>query len=252
MKRTLQDWLQEAPFTLALSSSFFGYFAHGGVVAALEERGLHPWRATGASAGALVAAALASGLSAAELRRIFSSSRREDFWDPAWGWGYLRGEKMRNTLENYLVPDFARTKIPVEVAVFDLFAWKTEFLSEGSLPQAVVASCAVPGMFHPVRRDSRILFDGGIFRKSGIKHEDRHARTLGIFLESDGLSGWYERASENFSRHPDHRILRFKKIPRVNHLRLHEGPRAFADLHRRMLLALDQEMPADLTDIPAP
>jgi hypothetical protein len=32
--------LSEAPFTLGLSSGFFGFFAHAGVVTVLEEEGL--------------------------------------------------------------------------------------------------------------------------------------------------------------------------------------------------------------------
>src|SRR6266568_9273645 len=34
---TLRAWLAEAPFTLGLSSGFFGFFAHAGVVSVLEE-----------------------------------------------------------------------------------------------------------------------------------------------------------------------------------------------------------------------
>lgn len=41
---TLQTWLEENPFTLALSSGFFGFYAHAGFLKALEERGLAPER----------------------------------------------------------------------------------------------------------------------------------------------------------------------------------------------------------------
>ena len=40
MTVTLGDWLDAGPYTLALSAGFFGFFAHAGVLAALEELSL--------------------------------------------------------------------------------------------------------------------------------------------------------------------------------------------------------------------
>ena len=57
---TVSEWLDEGPFTLTLSAGFFGFYAHTGVLLALEERGHHPAKLTGSSAGALVAAAYAA------------------------------------------------------------------------------------------------------------------------------------------------------------------------------------------------
>jgi NTE family protein len=49
----LADLLRHDPFELILSPGFFGFFAHAGVVRALEEAGLVPAAAGGSSAGAL-------------------------------------------------------------------------------------------------------------------------------------------------------------------------------------------------------
>jgi len=68
--QTLRDWLLEAPFSLGLSSGFFGFFAHAGFLSALEEEGLQPRAAWGSSAGALVGGAWAAGLSADEFSRV--------------------------------------------------------------------------------------------------------------------------------------------------------------------------------------
>ena len=46
---TLREWLAEGPFTLALSSGFFGFFAHAGVVSVLEAEGLRPARIAGSA-----------------------------------------------------------------------------------------------------------------------------------------------------------------------------------------------------------
>ena len=37
MSERLRDWLEAEPFTLALSAGFFGFFAHTGLILALEE-----------------------------------------------------------------------------------------------------------------------------------------------------------------------------------------------------------------------
>src|SRR5262245_21144563 len=96
---TLREWLALGPYTLALSSGFFGFYAHTGFVAVLEREGLPPDRVTGSSAGALVAGLWAAGLDApaieAELRRL----RRADFWDPRPGAGLLAGRLFRRKLE---------------------------------------------------------------------------------------------------------------------------------------------------------
>jgi len=54
---TLGDWLAERPFALAMSSGFFAFFAHTGMLAALLERGLVPRMVAGSSAGARALAA---------------------------------------------------------------------------------------------------------------------------------------------------------------------------------------------------
>jgi len=51
---THHEWLAAAPYTLALGAGFFGFFAHTGVLRALEESGVsRPRRVVGVSAGAL-------------------------------------------------------------------------------------------------------------------------------------------------------------------------------------------------------
>ena len=51
---TLAEWLQLGPYTLALSSSFFGYYAHAGVLQALEEAGILPAKVCGSSSGSVI------------------------------------------------------------------------------------------------------------------------------------------------------------------------------------------------------
>lgn len=239
---SLKTWLQAEPFTLALSSGFFGFYAHTGVLASLEEHGLRPNHLSGASAGALAAAGWASGLEARDLKELIYPLRRSDFWDPGLGLGFLKGQKFRRLLRRHFVSQFSQTRIPLDVAVFDLFARRTRFLEQGDLVEAVVASCAVPVMFHPVRQGFRLYWDGGIFNKAGVNPRKTKNRTLCIYLESQGVSGVYERRLDRLPSRDNLRILRLGGLPRVNPNRLHEGPAALEAAYKMMDRHLEESL----------
>jgi hypothetical protein len=85
---TLGDWLAEEPFGLAMSSGFFGFFAHTGMLEALIARGLRPVHVGGSSAGALVTGVFAAGVPPEELAGVLAAlevmqrepERRESLW----------------------------------------------------------------------------------------------------------------------------------------------------------------------------
>ena len=88
---TLGEWLARAPFGLAMSSGFFSFYAHTGMLSALVARGLRPTHVAGSSAGAMVAGAWAAGVEPDVLAQVLGDVRREDFWDPSLGPGLLAG-----------------------------------------------------------------------------------------------------------------------------------------------------------------
>ncbi|MDQ6784571.1 MAG: patatin-like phospholipase family protein [Actinomycetota bacterium] len=53
-------------------------------------------------------------------------------------------------------------RIPLIVAATDLATGRAELLRRGDLLAALVASCAVPGIFPPVEIDGKMLVDGGM------------------------------------------------------------------------------------------
>ena len=245
---TLGEWLSREPFTLTLSSSFFGFFAHCGVAEAIYEAGLKPHRITGASAGALVGGALSSGLQPLEMKEILFGLKKEDFWDPSPGLGVLRGKKFLGMLERHFTPAFAGAKIPLEVAVLDLLALRTTFLKEGPLPKAVVASCAVPVLFHPVRIGRRIYLDGGVFHKSGLNLAHPEDRTFSVFLQGDGPSDAYEWSRSLGKIGPAQKVLRLKKLPRLHYNSLEKGELAYSEAYRRTKEALNTFLSGDILD----
>jgi NTE family protein len=245
MNRSLGDWLDEAPFTLGLSSGFFGFFAHAGVLAALEGQGLRPAALAGSSAGALVAGSWAAGLDAHLLTARLRSLRTEEFWDPAprlgvLELGLLRVGKFEAAMRALLgEASFAGTRAPVAISTYDVLARRTHVIDRGPLVPAIVASCSVPLLFQPVRHDGRLLSDGGIADRPGLAGVSHGVRVLHHHLAS--RSPWRRRRDPALA--PPSRAnlvaLVLGDLPRSGPRRLEAGVRAMALAHRATLTALD-------------
>ena len=225
---TLRDWLRADAFTLAMSSGFFGFYAHAGFLSVLEEEGLLPARVCGSSAGALVAGLWAAGLSSARICDRLIALRREEFWDVGFGLGLLRGARFQSLIEAILpVRDFDACRVPLAVSAFDLRSRRTVVLRSGAVAPALRASCTVPFMFQPVRIDGRLHLDGGILDRPGLAGASRGERVLLHHLPRSP-----ER--DQASRLPDLRAwpqiqpVAIGGLPRVHPLRLARGRQAIA------------------------
>lgn len=234
---TLRDWLREEPFSLALSSGFFGFYAHAGFVSVLEDEGLVPTSISGSSAGALVGGCLASGLSAEAIQETFFELRREDFWDPAPGFGLLRGRLFRERLRHTLPIDtLDACSIPFRPSVFDVFSRRTRVLDRGPLAEAISASCALPGLFHPVRLGRRAYLDGGIADRPGLLGAPE-GRVLYHHLVS---RSWYRGSNVNdLPRRANLEAVVIENLPRVTPYTLGAGRDAFWAAREATQAALD-------------
>ncbi len=240
---TLREWLREEPFTLGLSSGFFGFFAHAGFVEVLEEASLLPARLAGSSAGALVAGCWAAGLDAPAIARTFLELERRDFWDPAPGAGLLRGRLFRGLLEETLPRGrFEECRRPVAVSVFDVLGRRTRVLDRGPIAPAVHASCAFPGMFQPVWIDRRPYLDGGIADRPGALALPPEGRVLYHHLGS--RSPWRRRGSAALAipARPNLRAVVGEGLPRVSPFRLEQGRVAYEHARRATRAALDRPL----------
>jgi NTE family protein len=244
---TLAERLRDERFELILSSGFFGFFAHAGVVAALEEVQLAPALVGGSSAGALVAGLWGAGVPAAAIRDRLFALKRADFWDPdpllgvggKRGFGFLRGDRFEALLGDALalvgVRRFDHCRIPVRVVAFDVGSRRTVALHDGDLVPAIRASCSVPGMFQPAVIDRRRLLDGGIADRAGIAAASDGARVLYHHLPTH--SPW-RRFTPSQNRVPARdrlHLLHEPSLPRCSPFHLHRGPQAF-ELARAMVL----------------
>jgi NTE family protein len=119
----------------------------------------------GVSAGAIVAAAYASGATPGEIARAGCSMR---FGDVArWSlcrMGFVVSERMKRFLERLLKSyRFEEMRIPLGVIATDLCTGESvTFRDSGDVFLPIRASCSYPGLFQPVRHDGRLLVDGAM------------------------------------------------------------------------------------------
>lgn len=143
-------------------------YAHIGVLAALERRGLRPDVLVGTSFGAVIGALYAQGRSPADLRREAERLRRRDVLPRIVDLGMTEGALFAGRrLEAYfrgLVGDVTIESLPRTLAVVatDLDSGERVVLRRGPLARALRASASLPGLFAPVAWEGRRLIDGGI------------------------------------------------------------------------------------------
>lgn len=162
-----------------------GYgFCHVGVLKVLEEEKIPIDVIAGSSIGALIASLWASGKNSGEILEITREFREpKHIWglvDITFPWlGFLKGNKLYRFLKKHLGDKtFYDVKLPLKVIASDVHRKEPKILDKGPLVDAIMASCAMPGVFTPFKfsrhkelsesgipQDAgkeEILFDGGV------------------------------------------------------------------------------------------
>jgi NTE family protein len=163
----IRDGLAKKPATprigLALGGGFARGIAHIGVLRTLEKNNIPISAITGVSSGAIVAAAFASGASAADIEKVALSMK---FRDVARWTLNLRGLAGNDRMVTFLarllkLNRFEDMKIPLGIIATDLVRGKpVTFHGKGDVILPIRASCAYPGLFLPIRHEGRLLVDG--------------------------------------------------------------------------------------------
>jgi NTE family protein len=179
-------------------------YAHIGALVKLEQLHIPIDCIVGTSIGAVIGGLYASGMEARkiegamskidltdvafdrEARADQSPAVRQDNFDYPLGLpigfgqgrlkmagGLVQGNHLLSLLQDYTstVPgdvDFDALPVPFRATATDLQTGELVVLKRGSLPHAMRASMAVPGLFAPVKLDGRTLVDGGIVRNLPI------------------------------------------------------------------------------------
>ncbi len=228
-------------------------FAHVGVIKALEAQGIYPDIIVGTSAGSVVGALYAAGISGFDLQR--NALVMEDGAISDWSLpdrGIIKGEALQNYINTALGNrPIEKMKRTLAIVATDLQSGEAMVFRTGNTGMAVRASSSVPGLFQPVRINGRDYVDGGLVspipvsvaRNLGadliiavdISSKPRFAKTassLDVLLQTFNIMGHTIAA---------HELLEADVVIRPNvdgvsgtdfqakHLAILEGERAFAD-----------------------
>jgi NTE family protein len=150
---------------LALSGGVARGNAHIGVLRVLEENHIPIDFIAGTSAGSLVAAAYAAGMTSDEITEVARKLRWRDVGRVTLSrLGVQSNARMEEFVRAYLpVKRFEDLRIPLAIVATDLKSGSAVIITEGDVPFAVRASCALPGWYVPVTDEhGRQLVDGGL------------------------------------------------------------------------------------------
>lgn len=142
--------------------------AHVGVIRVLEKENIPVDIVVGSSMGALIGAIWATGRNADELevvaREFEQKSAMLKLFDPVVPIsGLIGGRLIKLWLKRHLGNQtFYGAKIPLKIVSYDLTRREELVIESGSLVDAVRESIAIPGVLEPVRRDGRVIIDGGV------------------------------------------------------------------------------------------
>jgi len=185
-------------------------FAHIGVIKALEAQGIVPDMVVGTSAGSVVGALYASGMSGFELQSLalqMQENMLEDWTLP--NRGVLKGEALQDFI-NQKVKNLTIQKLPKPLGVVatDLQSGEMTLFRTGNTGMAVRASSAVPGLFQPVEISGREYVDGGLTSPvpaqsartmgadfviavdiSNVSRRDKLSGTLDVLLQTFTIMG---------------------------------------------------------------
>ena len=167
--RRIARQLGECLTGLALGVGAAYGLTHIGVLKVIEEEHIPIDIISGSSIGAFIATLWSAGYSAKQIEDIIRTEFRDtnmirqlaDLTLPKIG--FIKGQKIARMLKKYLGnKTFHDIKLPLKIVACDVKHKTSIVIEKGSLVEAVLASCAMPGVFHPVRFKEELLVDGGI------------------------------------------------------------------------------------------
>jgi NTE family protein len=140
--------------------------AHVGVLEELENANIPIDIIIGCSAGSLVGALYADCQDADKVKSILEPLKTKDMLDiHIWRakYGLSQGYLIKEILQkNLYARTFQELRIPFLLVTTDLSSAELVTIGGGPLIPAVLASCAVPFVFSPVKLHGRMLADGGV------------------------------------------------------------------------------------------
>ena len=148
---------------LCLSGGGTKGFSYIGIFKALEEYGIKFDMVAGTSVGSLFGALYSAGITSDKLAEVSSQMKTSDFRKAKLGFLPSKMDKLAENLQQVLpVSRFEDLIVPFYAVAVDLKTGKEVHLNSGNLISAITGSCAIPGVFEPVKHKNMLLIDGGV------------------------------------------------------------------------------------------
>ncbi len=151
---------------LALGGGAARGFAHIGVIKALEARGVQIDIVCGTSAGSVVGALYASGMSGLQINKLaltMDEASISDWAMPFRTRGFLQGVALQNYVDTTLHHRPIEKMVkPLGIVATDLRNGQPILFQRGDTGIAVRASSSVPSIFEPVKIGGHEYVDGGL------------------------------------------------------------------------------------------
>jgi NTE family protein len=150
---------------IALSGGGAKGIAHIGVIRALLENNIEPTIISGTSAGSIIGALYAAGVSPEDMERFVADSSLLKIFRLVGipGAGIVKLSYLAERLAEFIPNDsFLSLKHELYVNTTNLNYGKPVTFSHGTLFDKVVASCSVPWLFKPIVIEGHLHADGGI------------------------------------------------------------------------------------------
>jgi len=156
---------------ISLSGGGSRGIVHLGILKAIDEAGIEISMVTGTSAGAIVGLFYCSGYSPDSVMQIIRETKLIKYVRPAISFsGLLKLESIVNIFNKYIKHDsFEALNIPLVVAATNVKQGVNTFFHDGLVIQSVLASCAVPVIFKPIRLNGESYIDGGVLNNLPVE-----------------------------------------------------------------------------------
>ncbi|WP_028008921.1 patatin-like phospholipase RssA [Solimonas flava] len=150
---------------LALGSGSARGWSHIGIILELEEMGIRPQVVAGTSVGALVGGVYVAG----QLREFADWVRKltvrdvVGLMDFTFSGGFVKGERLFGFFnEQHANPNIEDLEQRFVSVATEMKSGREIWISKGPVWAAARASCAIPGLFTPVKHNERWMLDGGL------------------------------------------------------------------------------------------
>ncbi len=157
---------EQPEVALVLGGGAFRGMAHVGVLKVLEDEGIPIDLIVGTSAGSFVGAMYADYPHIDSLVPLAIRTTAKDVFDFSLfrsREGFVSGKKLQKYLsDNLVVSQIEKTEIPFVAVTTDLEKGESVALASGPIGPSVNASCAIPGIFEPVKMYGTTFVDGGV------------------------------------------------------------------------------------------